>query len=484
MTRKEYPKMYFSILKKDLKRKKAMNVILLIFVTLAAAFTSSSANNLFTSSSALDNFLLMSDTPDYCFSSLHDNDIEIFRQLADENGYDCRISRLIQIDPKNVSVDGKTLEYAQTLILSPMTEMKVFDKNNEEVTRINDGEIYVTALMFDSDENNFQEGSKVTVNQDGVQKEFTVKGYVKDIAYGSPMIGMTRFLVSDNDAAFFDSDNATACLYAEVYTDDPDYTNKFNRLGLNTIFAFNKPTIKLMYLMDMLIAALLLVVSVCLILISMVILRFVINFTIVEEFREIGVMKAIGINNRAIRGLYIVKYSAIAAAGTALGAAVGIPVTALLNGGLSKKIVISGEDNLLINIAAAVATGAVVVLFSYFCTRKIRKFSPIDAIRNGETGERFNKKSVMRLSRSRIPTVLFMALNDIFSGAKSYTSMIIIFILGTLLVIIPANTINTLRSDKLITWFNMAECDHVVSKEMLFNSDGGNAEKQINSLTQ
>ena len=39
--------MYFSILKKDLKRKKTMNVILLIFVTLAAAFIASSANTLY-----------------------------------------------------------------------------------------------------------------------------------------------------------------------------------------------------------------------------------------------------------------------------------------------------------------------------------------------------------------------------------------------------------------------------------------------------
>ena len=44
--------------------------------------------------------------------------------------------------------------------------------------------------------------------------------------------------------------------------------------------AVNYSMIKMMYFMDMLIAAVLLVVSVCLILISMVILRFIINFTI------------------------------------------------------------------------------------------------------------------------------------------------------------------------------------------------------------
>ena len=40
--------MYLNILKKDLKRKKAMNVILLIFIILATMFVASGLNNVFT----------------------------------------------------------------------------------------------------------------------------------------------------------------------------------------------------------------------------------------------------------------------------------------------------------------------------------------------------------------------------------------------------------------------------------------------------
>lgn len=38
--------MYRNILKKDLKRKKTMNFILLIFITMASMFVSSSASNM------------------------------------------------------------------------------------------------------------------------------------------------------------------------------------------------------------------------------------------------------------------------------------------------------------------------------------------------------------------------------------------------------------------------------------------------------
>lgn len=469
--------MYFTILKKDLKRKKTMNVILLIFVILAATFIASSANNLITVSGAVDSFCDKVGAPDYWFASTNAPDIERFEEFAGENGYDYYISRLIQIEPSNILVEGEKFEYSSSMALSTLGGIKIFDKNNEEITHINDGEIHIPYFIFQSTENDFHEGGKILINQGGVEKEFTIKGYAKDALFGSAMVGMTRFLVSDNDAKLFDGEGANICSAVEVHTKDTDYSNKFNKLGINTVMVIDRSMFKMLYILDILIAAILLVVSVCLILISMVILRFIIHFTITEEFREIGVMKAIGIKNGAIRGLYIAKYFAIAVVGTAVGLGLSFPFSRVMIDGVSKKIIISGEDHFLINIAAAILAGAVVVWFSYLCTRKIRRFSPIDAIRSGETGERFQKKGILHLGNSYMPTVPFMAVNDILSGMKSYVSMIIIFILGTLLVIIPVNTINTLCSDDLITTFNMAKSDHIISQELLFDPNEDNKAK-------
>lgn len=469
--------MYLRILKKDLKRKRTMNVILLVFVILAATFIASSANNLITVSNALDNFFDKANAPDHWVCSTDTDDVERFEAFAEENGYDYDISRLIQIDPKNVLVEGRKLEYSNTLCLSTLGGIRIFDKNNEEITRVNDGEVWVTNFIFTSTKNDFHEGGKVRISQNGVEKEFTVKGYTKDALMGTAMVGMTRFLVSENDAKLFDNEENAVCSSIEVYTDDPDYFDKFNGLEMNTVMTIYRPMFKMMYLMDILIAAILLVVSVCLILISMVILRFIIQFTISEEFREIGVMKAIGIKNAAIRGLYTVKYFAIALIGTVIGLGLSFPFGQMMVRNVSQKIIISGEENFAVNIGAAILAGATVVFFSYFCTRKIRKFSPIDAIRSGETGERFRKKGILHLGKSHLPAVPFMALNDIFSGIRSYVSMILIFILGTLLVIIPVNTINTLRSDNLIRLFNMVQSDHIISQELLFNPNEDNKAK-------
>lgn len=469
--------MYLKVLKKDIRRRKTINIILLIFVTLAATFIAGSANNLITVSTALDNFFKKANAPDYWFATTVPSDVARFEEFAGQNGYDYHISQLIQIEPRNILVEGEKLDYSNTMALSTLGGIRIFDKNNQEITHIEDGELYVTNFIFESTENDFHEGGKIFISQGGIQKEFTIKGYTKDALFGSPMVGMTRFLVSDNDAGLFGGEGAAVCSAVEVHTEDPDYRDKFNALGMNTVMSIDYPMFKMIYIMDILIAAILLVVSVCLIFISMVILRFIINFTITEEYREIGVMKAIGIKDSAIRRLYIVKYFAIAFIGTAAGLIFSFPFSRLMIDGVSRKIVISGEDNFLANMGAAVFAGAVVVLYSYLCTRKIRRFSPIDAIRSGETGERFRKKSILNLSRSHMPAVVFMAANDILSGMKSYVSMTVVFVLGTLLVIIPVNTINTLRSDQMITMFNMVESDHIISQELLFKPGEDNRER-------
>ena len=57
--------MYLNILKKDLKRKRAMNIILLVFIILASMFVSSGVSNILTVTTALERYFEMADVPDY-----------------------------------------------------------------------------------------------------------------------------------------------------------------------------------------------------------------------------------------------------------------------------------------------------------------------------------------------------------------------------------------------------------------------------------
>ncbi len=468
--------MYLRILKKDLKRKRTMNSILLIFVILGVMFTASSVNNMVTVAMALDRYFEIANVPDYWYATSYEEEAGRVEEFARDNGYELCVSEMVQVDPRSINVQGERFEYSSSVVLAQIGDTKVFDGNGQEITRVNDGEIYISAEIFHSVQNDFHIGGKIEITSEGKTKEFTIKGFTKDAPFGASMMGMTRFLVSDNDRHFFESETCTKFYSLLVYTSDDAFTEKFEALNVKTTMSVDRAGMKMMYIMDMLIAAIVLIVSICLILISMVILQFTISFTVSEEFREIGVMKAIGISNRKIRGLYILKYFAISVVGAILGLTLSFPFGNLLIQSVSNNIIISGQNKTFLNVICAVGTAAVVVWFCYLCTHKIKKFSPIAAIRNGEMGERYQRKGLLRLGKSHLTPAAFLAVNDVLSSVRRYLSMILIFTLGLLLVIIPVNSINTLQSDKLLPLFNMADCDLVISQELLFSANGTNEE--------
>ena len=81
--------------------------------------------------------------------------------------------------------------------------------------------------------------------------------------------------------------------------------------------------------------------------------------------------------------------------------------------------------------------------------------SPLDAVRSGQTGERFRKRSVMHLGRSKLPATGFMALNDVLSTPKQFSIITVVFTLCVLMMTIMSTMANTLSSDKPIFLFGI-----------------------------
>ena len=232
--------MYLRILKKDLKRKRTMNTILLIFVILGVMFTASSVNNMVTVTTALDRYFEIANVPDYWYATSYEEEAERVEEFARKNEYELCVSELVQVDPRNINVQGERFEYSSSVVLAEIGDTKVFDGNEQEITRINDGEIYISADIFHSVQNDFHIGSKIQITSEGRTKEFSLKGFTKDALFGSSMMGMTRFLVSDNDRRFFESDTCTKFYSLMLYADDDAFTEKFEDLNVKTTMSVDR----------------------------------------------------------------------------------------------------------------------------------------------------------------------------------------------------------------------------------------------------
>lgn len=481
--------MYFNILKKDLKRKKAMNIILLIFIILASTFVSSSVNNILTITSALDDYFEKAGMQDYFVAvvnkALSGSVEETFDKIEAIDSYGSE--RVFYVASDNFIYNGETLEnMSNSGILSAFEEAQInfFDDENNVLKEVKPGTVYLSGKAVQK--YGLETGESLGIKCGNTVKTLEIAGSFKDPFLGSQQMGMTRFLLNEKDFNELSENEENVGAYGGsicyIRTKDVAAVEKAlsQDSGNFVVFACDKAMVKTTYIMDVIIAGVFLVVSICLILIAFAILRFTISFTISEEFREIGVMKAIGIQNPKIRGLYMMKYLALALIGSAIGFFVSVPFGNMLMQSVSQSIVMETENNVLINALCSAAVLLITVLFCMLCTRRVKKLTPIDAIRNGSTGERFKKKGIMHMSKNPLKPSSFMALNDVLSNPGRFGIIILNFMLCLALVLILVNTINTLESDSLITTMGMSECDVCYtdeSKVMSYMTADGGREK-------
>lgn len=448
--------MYLNILKKDLRRKKTMNIILLLFIMLASMFVSSSVNNIVTVTGTMDYYFEKANVPDYFVATMKDDkDTKLSEKLSEAQSVNnCKIERVLYANPGNFIYKGDKLpDMNGSSVIMPLSDAAInyFDKNDNIVKSIGENEVFITGKTMSK--NNFSVGDKLDITFDGQTFSFTVAGSCKDAVLGSDMMGMTKFIISEKMyEKMADARKSTELLVGGlyyVYADDISASEQVVADEDNIAFAGGADMLKMTYVMDMIVAGVLLIVSVCLIIVSFVVLRFTIGFTLSEEFREIGVMKAIGIKSTKIRGLYMTKYFTLALIGSVVGFFASIPFGNLLIKSVSESMVMGNENSIIINIISSVAIVLIILLFCFGCTGKVKKFSPIDAIRNGTTGERFKKKGALRLKNSHTRPSIFMAFNDVLSSPKRFSIIILAYTLCLLLILIISNTASTLRSGNL-----------------------------------
>lgn len=462
--------MYLSILKRDLRRKRAMNIILLVFIILASMFVSSSVNNIISVTSALDHYFEMADAPDYFAATMNKSGItdpgEVFGKAEHIDRF--QTEDIIYLSHSNILRDGESLNASKnTQLLQSDKDISInyFLDDGGILESVPKGKFYATALVAKNA--GLEIGDKIMVEVEGVSREFSFAGSIKDAILGSEMMAMPRFIINSEDFAAFSKNETIHQLYGGklcyIHTADVGkMLLEIAEISESFIFTGDRAFIRFTYVFDMIVTGILLVVSLMLIAVAFVVLRFTITFTISEEFREIGVMKAIGIRDLKIRGLYLTKYAALAVVGTVIGLVFSFPFGRLLISVSSKSVIISSQNTAFINVACAVFVVGVILLFCFGCTAKVKKMTPIDAVRSGQTGERFRKKSFMSLGRSKLNTTIFLALNDVLSNPRRYGMITLTFFLCLSLLLILSASVTTLKSKTLLTCFSSADCDVMI----------------------
>ena len=458
--------MFWRILKKDLKRKKTMNIILLLFVVLCSMFAAASVNNIIAVVGGLDYYFEKAELGDYFIiersTGGEDTISKILKHSENVSGY--KTYNVVNASCDDLKTDsGKLMEFSNNALKSDInnTKQNIFGMDNEVITDVEKGKVYITGSVPKRE--GVKIGERFYVELGDTKLLLEVAGFAKDALLGSEMMGNPRLLINSADFETLTADE-TIHTYScgHVYDIDTDNAaaleSELNEQN-GMLFSGDRDLIKMTYIMNMLVAAIILVVSAGLLIVSFVVLRFTIRFTIAEEFREIGVMKAIGLNNSSIRMLYLVKYLGITLAGAVIGYFGSVPFGNLLLKSVSENMVLGNDNGMIISVVCCIAVVLIIMLFGWSSTRRIEKLSAIDAVRSGQTGERFRKRSLLSLGKSKFSSTGFLALNDVTSEPKQYGILTAVFAICTALVMILAVTANTLDSGSLLYLLSITESD-------------------------
>lgn len=486
--------MFFKMLKNDLKYKKGLNIIIFIFIVIASVLVFVGSVQIYSTLSKDRT------TEEVCRPSnvimgvikQYSTEIDGYKKIEpvlDKSSWvaswhKTRMNRVgyTSMDfPGYDENEGNLQNRVQFLTTIPLEGDYVYGLDDQPFY-VENGHVAVSVTV--RDKTGVKVGDKVKLTTvTGNVYELEISNFFKD----NSMSYMERYIVSDADYEVLSADavrcdtvyciklkentfTAQDALYRELDNSELDAgyftistnlgpTNEDSMMEVISIFAM--------------------VACVFLILIIFMTIRFTMVAEMKTEEKEIGMMKALGVDSLSFRWLFAAKYIAFAVVGGVIGIIAGLPLSGIFINMFGPDCILPPRwQMILIGVIAVIATIAVMILFSLLVMRRINKISVIDAIHGENRGERFTKGFPMFLHRRKHMKIpFFLGITDVLGRLKRYLFLIIAYALGAAIILVVFNVRHScISAEYMKNWMY-----HTLDFDTDFNSDARN---EINKEAQ
>lgn len=332
------------------------------------------------------------------------------------------------------------------------------DMENRVIDNVQSGEIYVPVCY--RQKYDLHAGDTVQIGE----ANFTIAGFLRDSQMNAMMASSKRFLVSDTDYEGLKSAGSEEYLIEFLLGEEADvnaFATAYTDAGLPANGpAITKPLIRMMNaLSDGLMILVILLVSVVLLLISMLCIRFTLLTQLEGDQKEIGMLKAIGLPKEEIRNLYFLKFIALSGLGAVFGLALAFASQSALSSQMQELYGPSENEGpaFWAAFAGAALTEGILLLTVRRTLKRTEKLSAVEAL-TGQPG-----RSKQRL----LPT-------------PQYLIVALVIALGLFLMILPQNLLSTISSPKFVTYMGIG--DGEIRLDLRQTEDIGGKTEQLESL--
>lgn len=460
------------MLKRDFSQNKMIITILFMFIMLSSLLMASASSNVINLLNSMNQLFKVSNAPHFVqmhAGEIHQKSIDSFVAKTPFVKKQ-QTAEMIQIGGSNIFIKKKNeAEHNSVMDISFVKQNSNFDfllDLNNEVINVRKGEIGVP--IYYMQKYKLRIGDKIWVVKNNNELELTISSFVRDVQMNPSIVSSKRFVISDEDFERIKGNFGESEYLIEFQLTDVNKINEFEILYQSSNLPQKGPSITyslfktLNSLTDGIIAAVLIIISALLMLIASLCIRFTIMTSMEEDYREIGVMKAIGITSKEIQRLYVTKYVVIAASGCICGYILSLFVTKIFTANISLYMGTANTSVLHFIVTLIVTTllFLAVILFCRIILRNFRRITAIDALQSRDNLGKGKVKSSFSLSQTKIINVnIFIGIQDVVKRFKLYRVLSIVLIIAVFIIVVPVNFLYTIQSPKFVNYMGTGKSD-------------------------
>ncbi len=347
--------------------------------------------------------------------------------------------------PRNVRVkkaDNKEIDNIMLFFNNDVERNLTKKKFVGEYLPLDDNSIYVG--YYFNVEWGYELNDKLTIDFGNGEKEYTIKGFIEDIYYASPDMGVISGYFSEYEFnRILDStDNKCMVCQINLYKDIAVVETDVNEYIVNNISSEIKGDNNLSTslfcihlslckysrtMMASIIAVMMVALSLIITIICIIVIRFRIKNSIEEDMTKIGSLKAIGYTTKQIIFSIVLQFLIISIIGCIIGIALSYVALPWIADVLSGQSALKWEQGF--DLIDAIATLVIILIFviviSLTTATKIKFINPIIALRGGITTHNF-KKNYFPLDKTKGGLSVILGMKSIMQNVKQSIMICII----------------------------------------------------------
>lgn len=388
--------MYGRMIINDIKTNKLVSAATCIFMAVTAMLLGLSILLYLSLGDSIDSLMSKAETPDFLqmhAGGLDEDQLYDFMRRRDDVEA-MQICTFLNLQNSQISIKDKSFE-------NNMQDNGLSCQNNSfdylvdahnEVIYPSEGEVFVPVCY--RKEYGIHIGDVMHI---GTEK-LTVAGFLRDSQMNSMMASSKRFLVSEKDYERLKPRGSEEYLI-EFKLKEGCNINSFATDYKDADLPDNGPTITrslirmINALSDGMMISVILLVGIVVLFISILCIRYIILTQLEKDKAGIGMMKAIGISRRDIRGLYLAKYLIMSVTGCMIGITLAMITAKPISAQVRELYGDPGHSGSMyvFMMLGAIAAEGMILLSVQRTLRKAEKISATDALLGrGTFGKRKN----------------------------------------------------------------------------------------------